>query len=155
MGKLKYKVQVDDEKVARAMGRNLPISRKHAREICKEINGMPLDKAIRFLEDVIAMKRPVLFRRHCRKVGHRKGKLGWFAGRYPVKAASYILKVLLNAKANAEYKGLNTDKLVIYHISANKGITIKRYMPRAFGRATPKFQETVHIQVILKEVDEE
>jgi len=58
---------------------------------------------------------------------------------------------LQHAKANAEYKGLNTEKLRIKHISTNKGITIKRYMPRAFGRATPKFQETVHIQVILEE----
>ncbi|ADG13301.1 50S ribosomal protein L22 [Methanocaldococcus infernus] len=155
MGKLKYKVKVDDEKVAKAMGRNLPISRKHAREICKELSGKPLDKAIQFLKDVIEMKRPVLFRRHCKKVGHRKGKLGWPAGRYPVKAASYILKVLENAKANAEYKGLDVNKLKILHISANKGITLKRYMPRAFGRATPKFYETVHIQVILKEVDEQ
>ena len=151
MGKLKYKVAVNPEKTARAMGRNIPISRKHAREICKSINGMKLDDAIRFLEDVIAMRRPVLFRRHCKKVAHRKGKLGWPAGRYPVKAAKVILKLLQHAKANAEYKGLNTDKLRIKHISTNKGITLKRYMPRAFGRATPKFQETVHIQVILEE----
>ncbi|ENN96417.1 50S ribosomal protein L22P [Methanocaldococcus villosus KIN24-T80] len=151
MGKIGYKIKVDDEKTAKAMGRNIPISRKHAREICREINGMPLDKAIKFLEDVIAMKRPVLFRRHCKKVGHRKGKLGWPAGRYPVKAAKAILKILLNAKSNAEYKGLNTDRLRIKHISTNKGITLKRYMPRAFGRATPKNQETVHVQVILEE----
>ncbi|ACX72094.1 ribosomal protein L22 [Methanocaldococcus vulcanius M7] len=151
MAKLKYKIQTNPEKTARAMGRNVPISRKHAREICRAINGMKLDEAIKFLEDVIEMKRPVLFKRHCKKVGHRKGKLGWHAGRYPIKASREILKILNYARANAEYKGLNTEKLRIKHISTNKGITIKRYMPRAFGRATPKFQETVHIQVILEE----
>ncbi|MEM4933541.1 MAG: uL22 family ribosomal protein, partial [Desulfurococcaceae archaeon] len=32
------------------------------------------------------------------------------------------------------------------------GITIKRYMPRAFGRATPKYRRTSHVEVIVKEV---
>ncbi|WP_423792866.1 50S ribosomal protein L22 [Methanocaldococcus indicus] len=150
MGKLKYKIETT-EKNAKAMGRNIPISRKHAREICKEINGMDLLKAMEYLEDVIAMKRFVPFRRHHGKVAHRKGKFGWFAGRYPVKASKAILKILENAKANAEYKGLDVEKLYIKHISANKGITLKRYMPRAYGRATPKYYETVHIQVVLEE----
>jgi large subunit ribosomal protein L22 len=46
---------------------------------------------------------------------------------------------------------MNTEKLRIKHISSNKGFTIKRHMPRAFGRASPKNQETVHVQVILEE----
>ncbi len=154
MGKLKYKVEAS-ERSAKAMKRNVPISRKHAREICRAINGMDLEKAIEYLNDVIALKKPVLFRKHHGKVGHRKGKLGFYAGRFPVKASKAILEVLENAKANAEYKGLDVSKLFIKHISVNKGIVIKRYMPRAYGRATPKFQETVHIQVILEEKTED
>jgi large subunit ribosomal protein L22 len=151
MAKLKYKMETDPKKTAKAMGRALKISRKHAVEICRELNGMKLDDAIRYLKDVMALKRPVPFKRHCKDVPHRKGKFGWHAGRFPVKASREILKVLENAKKNAEYKGLNVEKLRIKHISSNKGYTIKRYMPRAFGRASPKFQETVHIQVILEE----
>ncbi|MBW9223027.1 50S ribosomal protein L22 [Methanothermococcus sp. SCGC AD-155-E23] len=151
MGKLKYKIETDPEKTARAMGRALRISRKHAVEVCREIRGMKLDDAMRYLRRVIQLKQPVPFKRHGKDVPHKKGKYGWTAARYPQKAAREILKVLENARNNAEYKGLNVNKLRIKHISANKGFTIKRYMPRAFGRATPKFQETVHIQVILEE----
>ncbi|GBF35984.1 MAG TPA: 50S ribosomal protein L22 [Methanothermococcus okinawensis] len=151
MGKLKYKIETNPNKTARAMGRALRISRKHAVEICREINGMKLDEAMGYLRRVIELKQPVPFKRHGKDVPHKKGKYGWAAARYPQKAAREILKVLESAKKNAEYKGLNVDKLRIKHISSNKGFTIKRYMPRAYGRATPKFQETVHIQVILEE----
>ncbi|MDK2789785.1 MAG: large subunit ribosomal protein [Methanothermococcus sp.] len=151
MAKLKYKIEADPKKTANAMGRSLRISRKHSIEICRKLNGMKLDDAIAFLKRVIDLKEPVPFKRHDKDVPHRKGKLGWHAGRFPQKASEEILKVLDNAKKNAEYKGLNTEKLRIKHISSNKGFTIKRYMPRAFGRASPKFQETVHIQVILEE----
>jgi large subunit ribosomal protein L22 len=45
--------------------------------------------------------------------------------------------------------------MVIRHIAAHKGRTVKKYMPRAYGRATPWFKEHVHIEVILEEVEEE
>ncbi|MEM0363772.1 MAG: 50S ribosomal protein L22, partial [Sulfolobaceae archaeon] len=75
------------------------------------------------------------------------------AGRYPKKAIKYVLKLIENAEANASNKGLNLDKLVIIHIASHKGITLKRYMPRAFGRATPKYRRTSNIEIILKEAD--
>jgi large subunit ribosomal protein L22 len=112
---------------------------------------MKLDKAIAYLNRVIELKQVVPFKRHGKDVPHKKGKYGWTAGRFPQKASTQILSVLENAKKNAEYKGMNTEKLRIKHISSNKGFTIKRHMPRAFGRASPKNQETVHVQVILEE----
>ena len=97
---------------------------------------------------VIALETPVPFKVHNKDLPHRKGKIGTHSGRFPQKASLEILQVLDNAKKNAEQKGLNTEKLRIKHISSNRGFTIKRYMPRAFGRASPKNQETIHIQVI-------
>jgi large subunit ribosomal protein L22 len=151
MAKLGYKVEADPSKTAKAMGRTLRISKKHALEICREINGMKLETAVSFLNRVLALETPVPFKGHNKDVPHRKGKIGTHAGRFPQKATEEILKVLDNAKKNAEYKGLNTEKLRIKHISSNKGFIIKRFMPRAFGRASPKYQETIHIQVILEE----
>ena len=78
---------------------------------------------------------------------------GWPSGRYPVKAAEQILKVLENAEANAEYKGMDTEKLVIEHISSHKGIVIPGYIPRAFGRMTPFNTPTTHIQIVLQEAN--
>lgn len=50
-----------------------------------------------------------------------KDQEGWAAGRYPVKAAEQVLKVLENAEANAEYKGMDTENLFIEHISSLMG----------------------------------
>ena len=121
--KYAYNEEVDEAKTARAMAKSLKISPKHSVEICSAIRGMEVAKAKAYLE-------------HNKKVGHRKGQEGWAAGRYPVKAAEQILKVLENAEANAEYKGMDTEKLFIEHISSHKGVVIPGYIPRAFGRMT-------------------
>ncbi|MBU4548292.1 MAG: 50S ribosomal protein L22, partial [Euryarchaeota archaeon] len=107
MAKINYAFKEDDKaKTAKAIGRALKISPKHAVEICRELRGMKLERAKVYLEEVIQMQKAVPFKRHNKKVGHRKGLNGWPTGRYPVKAAGHILKVLENAEANAEYKGL-------------------------------------------------
>ncbi|MEM1550317.1 MAG: 50S ribosomal protein L22 [Candidatus Bathyarchaeia archaeon] len=136
--------------MVRASGRELRISPKAAREICAAIKGMMLEEAKEFLRNVIAKKVAVPYRRYKKKLPHRRG-LG-SAGRYPVKAASKIFEVLENAEANAEYKGLDTEKLKIIHAAAYPGAKIRRYMPRAFGRATPKFETLCHVEVVLQEV---
>lgn len=152
MAKIKYAYNEDIGKVAKASGRSLKISPKHSREICKAINGMELEEAKDYLEDVIEMKQAVPFRRHNKKVGHKRGLEGWPTGRYPVKAASQILDVLINAEANAEYKGLDTDNLEIAHISSHRGYVVRGWIPRAFGRASPFNTPTTHIQIVLGEI---
>ena len=142
---------LDPARSAIASGRDLRISPKAAREICASIKGMKLEEAERFLEDVIAKRRPVPFRRHHKKVGHRRGLQGWPAGRYPVKAAREILRVLRSLRANAEYKGLDVDKLRIIHAAAQRGAKIRKYIPRAFGRSTPWFRQLVHVELAAEE----
>ncbi|GAA5818258.1 MAG: 50S ribosomal protein L22 [Methanobrevibacter sp. CfCl-M3] len=141
----------DNSKIARAMAKTLKISPKHSVEICREIRGMKLSKAKTYLADVIEMKKAVPFKRHNKKVGHRKGLKGWAAGRYPVKASKAILKVLENAETNAESKGLNTENLFIEHISSHRGMVIRGFIPRAFGRSTAFNTPTTHIQVVVME----
>lgn len=130
----------------------LHISPKATREICKSLRGMRVKNAQAFLEDVIALKRAVPFRRYRRNVAHRHGLVGADAGRYPQKSAKAVLEVLKNAMANAEYKGLESENLKIYHAGSLKGRTIRGWMPRAMGRATPKNTETVSVEMILTEV---
>jgi large subunit ribosomal protein L22 len=152
MTKIKYTfTDYDKKKTAKGMGRSIKISPKNAVEICKQIRGMNLGAAKDYLEDVIQMKEPVPFKRHNKKVGHRKGLKKWPSGRYPVKAASHILDVLKNAEANAEYKGLDTENLKVVHISSHKSYVIRGWIPRAFGRASPFNTPTTHIQVVLEE----
>ncbi len=153
MGRLKYSITPEKkEKTARAMGTEHHISPKHALEICNAIRGMRAETAKEYLEEVIALKRPVPFKRHNKKVPHRRGLLGWDAGRYPQKAAKAVLSVLVNATSNAEYRGLDPEGMKISHVSTKQGRTLRGWMPRAMGRATPKDTETVSIEMILTEV---
>jgi len=146
------------ERVARALGRELRISLKESVEIAKVIKGMKLDEAIEYLERVVRKEASVPYTRHRKQIAHRRGVNSQFqewrtpVGRYPVKAARYILKVLRNARNNAENHGMDPEKLVIIHAAAHKGRVLKRYMPRAFGRATPWFSITTNFEVIVKEV---
>ncbi len=149
----KYSVKgLDPDRTAIASGRDLRISPKAAREICNYIRGMNLQKAKEVLREVIELKRAIPYRRHKKKIPHRRGLQGFYAGRYPVKAAEAILKVLEAVEANAEFKGLYTDRLKIIHIAAQKGPVIKKYIPRAFGRSTPYFERLTHIEVAVEEV---
>lgn len=152
MGRLNYSASPDEAKFSRAMGMELHISPKHAREICRTIRGMKAAEAKQYLEDVAQLKRAVPFRRYNRNVAHRRGLVGWDAGRFPQKAAKAIHAILVNAIGNAEYKGLDADGLRISHAVTKKGRTIRGWMPRAMGRATPKNTETVSVEMILSEV---
>jgi len=143
--------ELDPEKTAKASGREIRVSHKSAREVCRTIKCMTLAKAKAYLRDVTEKRKAVPFRRYKKKLGHRHGLDKTFAGRYPVKAAQEILHVVEGAEANAENKGLDLDKLRILHAAAYPGIKIKRYTPRAHGRASPKYQTTTHIEIVLNE----
>ena len=68
----------------------------------------------------------------------------------PRGAADIIAKVVKSAKAENNHE-MDADKLYIASIVANQGPTIKRFMPRAQGRATMIRKRTSHIEVVLKE----
>jgi len=149
----KYSIQgLDPDRTAIASGRDLRVSHKAAREICHYVRGMRLEKAKDVLQEVVALKRPVPYRRHKKKVAHRKGVEGFDAGRYPKKAAAAILKILDQVEANAEFKGLYSDRLKIIHIASHKGRVIRNYIPRAFGRSSPYFNYLTHVEVAVEEI---
>jgi large subunit ribosomal protein L22 len=143
--------ELDPEKTAKASGREIRVSHKAAREVCKSIKGMTLTNAKNYLKDVIEKKKAVPFKRYKKKLGHRHGLEKTFAGRYPVKTSQQILRVVEGAEANAENKGLDLDRLRILHAAAYPGMKIKRFTPRAHGRASPKYETTTHIEIVLNE----
>jgi len=69
------------------------------------------------------------------------------------KAAIPVQKLLKSAIANAsENDGItDVDDLLIDRITVDEGPTLKRFMPRARGRATPINKRTSHIQIVLRE----
>jgi len=145
-------VDLEPDTTVKASGRELRISPKAAREVCTAIKGMKLDEAKEFLQQVILKKKAVPFRRHKKTVPHRKGLQKAAAGRYPVKTAEKILGVIEGAESNAIYKGLNTEQLKVAHAAAYPGVKIKRYIQRAMGRSSPRFQTLCHVEIVLEQV---
>jgi large subunit ribosomal protein L22 len=145
-----YTTKADPDTSAKAIGKELPVSPKMSREICGMIRGMKVESAIRTLEEIADLKRPVPLKRFNKRVSHKPG-VG--PGRYPQKAARAILEVIRSASSNAEYKGLDTSGMVVSTVSASLGRTIPGHMPRAHGRATQWDQQTVNIEVIIEEVE--
>lgn len=64
--------------------------------------------------------------------------------------ARYLLKLLRSAAANAKHNNeLEADKLFISKITVDGGPSLKRWMPKAHGRATPVRERTSHIELEL------
>jgi len=70
----------------------------------------------------------------------------------PKKAARIIRKVLESAVANAEQtETIDVDTLYVKEIQINGGPMLKRFRPRAMGRATRILKRTSHITVVVDE----
>lgn len=110
---------------ARAIARFVRVAPRKARLVADLIRGREVEKA---LVEV----------RFCRK-----------------RAARPIEKVLRSAVANAEQKGkVNLKSLRVDRIWVDEGPTLKRYRPRAMGRATMIRKRTSHITVCLRGEEE-
>ena len=72
----------------------------------------------------------------------------------PKAASEPVLKVLNSAVANAENNlDMSADQLFVAEVFANQGPTLKRFRPRAQGRASRIRKRTSHITVILDKVN--
>ena len=96
------------------------ISAFKAREVTREIQGLPASDALNLLRFV------------------------------PKKAAGLVRKTLASAVANAENNNnLNVENLVIQEAVVGEGPTAKRFQPKARGSAGPIRKRTSHIKIIL------
>ena len=69
----------------------------------------------------------------------------------PKAAAKIVLKLLKSAVANATQKKIDVDRLYVKTVTVDQGPTMKRFMPRAQGRATSIRKRTSHITIVLDE----
>lgn len=100
--------------------RNARISAFKAREVTREIQGLPATDALDLLSFV------------------------------PKKAAPLVRKTLASAIANAENNNnLNVASLVVKEAVVGEGPTFKRFQPKARGSAGPILKRTSHIRIIL------
>lgn len=70
----------------------------------------------------------------------------------PQKPALFIKKLIESAVANADQKKVvDIDNLYVKHLSVDMGPSLRRFRPRAQGRATPVRKKSSHINLILDE----
>ncbi|CAN6702902.1 unnamed protein product [Malus baccata var. baccata] len=140
---VKYSREPDNStKSCKAQGEGLRVHFKNTRETAHAIRKMHLVKAKRYLEDVLAHKQAIPFRRFCRGVGRTaqaKNRQSNGQGRWPVKSANFILDLLKNAESNAE---------------VNQAQKQRRRTYRAHGRINPYMSSPCHIELILSEKEE-
>lgn len=68
----------------------------------------------------------------------------------PQKAAGVVSTLVASAVANAEQKGVSdVDRLYVKQVFVNQGPALKRFIPRAMGRASRIRKPTSHITVVL------
>ena len=66
------------------------------------------------------------------------------------RSAQPILKLLRSAIASAEHNNkLERKQLFIKSIRVNEGMTLKRWRPRAMGRAAPIKKRSAHVSLVL------
>ncbi len=95
--------------VLQARGSDLRTHFKNTREAALALRKLELNKAKKYLEDVIAHKRVIPFHRFCGGVGRTaqaKNEGSTTAqGRWPKKSCEFLLNLLKNAESNAEVSG--------------------------------------------------
>ncbi len=133
----------DKERMARACAIALPVSTKQSVELCRFIRNRTVKKAKELLNGVAQLKTPVPFRRYIMDLGHKK-KIG--PGSYPAKAAKEFLKLVEGVEANAQFKGLNTNNLVIIHIKADKSSKTWH-----FGRKRRRQMKRTSLELVVEE----
>ena len=143
MTKLGYAYTGKQEDIAKVLGKGARVSPKQAYEIANAIRGKNLGKTKTYLEEVIALKKAVPYRRYNRGVGHKK-KLG--PGRYPVNASKIFLSLLQELEANSDTIGLNKDKLILKHVATHKADPIKGYY-----KGSPQNKQLSHIEIVAEE----
>ena len=145
-----YTQESDPETTSKAVGREMRVSPKHCREVCRAVRGMSVDEARKYLNGVKELRTAVPYSRYKKYLSPKPG-VG--PARYPRKAAGAILEVIESARSNAEYKGLDAENMRIKVACAHRGRVLQAYMPRAYGRSTPWNEQTTHIEIILEEAE--
>ena len=155
MVKKSYQVQMhaNSAKTAKAIAVNRPVSLKYSLEIISNIKGKRLDKSLAWLGRILRKEEFLPLRVYNKKVPHRKGEAKMFAkaGRYPMRVLDAFVELLNTVKANADYKGLDSENLLITHAFASQGF--QRMSNQSQGRISGKGKKakSCHLEIIVRE----
>jgi len=108
---------------AKAVAKYLPTTSRKAKLVIDLIRGKDLEEAINILKFTTRAASPLV--------------------------EKVLRSAIANAKQNSEIK--DVDKLYVSEISAQQGPTLKRFQPRARGRAFRIRKRTSHVSILLEE----
>jgi large subunit ribosomal protein L17e len=144
---------VDAANTSKSRASHLRVHYKHCREITHHIKGMPVIKALKFMDDVLAFKAVVPFVKYTGGIGKKaqakQSNSPGSNGRWPVKATAVVKDLLSNAISNGVTKGLETESLYISHAQCNRAPAGRRRTYRAHGRIGKYASQPAHIEFIL------
>lgn len=122
---MKYSYNMERKGIIFASGRDINASFKDLCAVCDAIRYRSVPSALETLDGVINNGNAIEFRRHNKYMGSRH-ELHGRKGRYPIKCASIVRKVLVNGAANARNKGEDPESMYVVHASANKTYEVMR-----------------------------
>ena len=137
-----YSQDLGDLAVARARAEGVEASYKDLTQVCGMIAQQDSNMALTLLELASTGTMPVPFKQHSKNLGHRR-ELGGQKGRYPMKAAAVVLKLLKSAIANGKVKGLG-ERYQVLTASAN----VKAIYPRMASKG-----RTARSNIVLSRVE--
>ncbi|MFA5763784.1 MAG: 50S ribosomal protein L22 [archaeon] len=155
MAKREYQANVGKEsKTARALITNANASLKYSTEICNQMKGKYVNATIEWIERIINHEEYLPLKKYNTKVAHRKGesKQGVKSGKYPEKTLKIFLELLSSVKNNADFKGLDVDKVNIIHAFASKGVSRVTYQSKGKISGKARKRNATHIEIIVSEV---
>ena len=144
-----------NENMAVAQAYDVNASYKDLCAVCDAIRYTTTDDALRLLDGIIAKKTPIPFRKFNKHMGARH-ELHGRKGAFPVGAAKEVKKVVINAIANAEQKGLDTSNVMIAYATANKTHIERRYPSKgslSWGRGMYGFAARVHSDIEYAKIE--
>ena len=133
-----------EKDLVKVSGSNLPISMKHAIEICSFMKGKEIAKIRKVLNNVLEEKEVIKLKRFYHKRGHKKGHQG--PGFYPKKASMHFLQLLTTLEGNAKNKGLNSELLKI-----EKAITNQESLSWHYSRHRGRRMKRTHVEIYASE----
>jgi len=127
--------------------RNVPISVKYGGQLARKLQGMKVEKAKKYLEQVLEHKQVIPLYKHYKKKAHLKGQIKREI--YADKMVKYFIKLIRDVENNAFNKGMDLKALKIEEIKVGYGQ--RRYFYQTQGRRRVRRHKVAHLTIKVKE----
>ena len=116
---MRYSINIEKNGISLAQGYDINASYKDLVAVCDAVRYLKTEAVMELIDGIMTEKMPIVFKRYNKYMGSRH-ELQGRKGAFPIKAAREVKKILTNAIANSQKRGMAQDSLFIVHASANK-----------------------------------